>query len=208
MEARRIFWNRKSVILFIVFLLLNIGLFAYGSWKDYTPLSREEVQEIDYSKKYEKIKKQMESLRDVSIFNTQSNLLENEKILRDYGRICFVSGETHQREGIGLWYASSMQNYFSLFFCVWLVFLTFDVEKRGLFPLVYATKGGRGALALRRLLYYFFAAIGISIIFNFVLLLLACAKARNISALWQPIQYVNSLKGCILPVNGIEFFVF
>lgn len=62
----------------------------------------------------------MESLRGVSIFNTQSNLLENEKILRDYGRICFVSGETHQREGIGLWYASSMQNYFSLFFCIWL----------------------------------------------------------------------------------------
>ena len=84
MEARRIFWNRKSVILFIVFLLLNIGLFAYGSWKDYTPLSREEVQEIDYSKQYEKIKKQMESLRDVSIFNSQSNILENEKILRDY----------------------------------------------------------------------------------------------------------------------------
>lgn len=206
MEARRIFWNRKSVILFIVFLLLNIGLFAYGSWKDYTPLSREEIQEVDYSKKYEKIKKQMESLRGVSIFNTQSNLLENEKILRDYGRICFVSGETHQREGIGLWYASSMQNYFSLFFCIWLVFLTFDVEKRGLFPLVYATKRGRGVLALRRLLYYFFAAIGSSVIFNFVLLLLACAKAQNISALWQPIQYVNSLKGCILPVNGIAFF--
>lgn len=116
MEARRIFWNRKSVVLFIVFLLLNIGLFAYGSWKDYTPLSREEIQEVDYSKKYKKIKKQMESLRGVSIFNTQSNLLENEKILRDYGRICFVSGETHQREGIGLWYASSMQNYFSQFF--------------------------------------------------------------------------------------------
>ena len=207
MEARRIFWNKKSVLLLITFLFINMGLFYYSVLQEYVPLASEEVKQINYTKKYDEINRQIEKLKHVPIFQIEDIRLENDKIQKDYGKLSSVCGKTHQSEGISLWFGSSVSNYLTLFFCIWLVFITFDIEKKGLFPLVYATKGGRGVLAAKHLLYYFLAALGGSVLFQGSLLAMACVKAKNVSALFLPIQFVNGLETCILPVNGIEFFL-
>lgn len=207
MEARRIFWNKKSIVLLAVFFFINIGLFYHNSLQDYVKTAEDEIQKIDYSKKYNEIKLQIDKYKDVPIFQTEQIILENEKILRDYGKINSVCGKTHQSEGISLWFGTTIPNYLTLFFCIWLLFITFDIEKKNLFPLVYATKGGRGYLAAKHLLYYFMAALGSSILFHSSLLTMACIKTQNTGALFQPIQFVNGLEKCILPVNGIEFFL-
>lgn len=206
MEARRIFWNRKSVTLFIVFFLVNAGLFFFTFLQDYVPLEADEVIQIDYAEKYDGISRQIEEMKNIPLFQGDDNILEDEKMLRDYGKVRDVRGETARSEGVSLWFADSIQNYLALFFCVWLVFLTFDVEKRGLFPLVYATERGRGVLAAKRLVYYFLASLVSCVVFHLSLLVSACIKVHDISALFQPVQFVNGLEGCILPVDAIEFF--
>lgn len=129
MEIKRILLNRKSIFLFLVLFFVNAGLFYYDVLRDHVPLSDEEIHIVDYSIKNEEIKSQIESFKDIPIFQDTGSSIEEEKTLKDYGKIASVRGEIHRSEGISLWFASSIQNYFILLFIIWLVFLTFDVEK-------------------------------------------------------------------------------
>ncbi len=205
MEAKRILWSKESIVLFLLFFVVNTGLFYHHSVRGYVPLDEDEIQRVDYSRKLDEIRSQIAGWEGVPIFQHTDHAREDEKMMRDYGRLASVSGMTHRSEGICLWFASSMPHYFTLLFCIWLVFVTFETEKRGLFPLVYASGRGRLPLAFKRLRIYLAAALGGSVLYQWPLLVIACLKAGNHSALWQPVQYVSGLENCILPANGMTF---
>ncbi len=205
MEARRILWNKKSMILLLLFFVVNTGLFYDDSIRGYVPRGADEIHKVDFTKKQDEVRERIEGWEHVPIFQHADHAREDEKMLRDYGRLVSVRGTTHRAEGISLWFAASTPHYLTLLFCLWLVFITFETEKSGLFPLVYAAKSGRFPLALRRLRLYLAAALGGSVLFGWPLLAIACLKTGNYSALWQPVQLVAGLENRMLPVNGITF---
>ncbi len=207
MEVARIFLNKKSIILFIVLFCVNAGLFYRDFLLDYEALPEEEIHEIDCGKKYEEIEQRIRKMKGIAIFHGWSDEKKDQKMLEDYAKIRDVRGRTHRVDGVSLWFASSIPNYLVLLSCVWLIFISFDTERRGLFPLVYATSGGRGILAFRHLICWFLAVLGFSTLFHSTLLVMACVRVQDFSALFQPIQLVNGMETCILPVNGLSFFL-
>lgn len=208
MEIKRILLNRKSVLLVILCVIVNLGMFYYSSLRDYVPLNNEEIEKVDYEEKVQDIEKQIEKIKTIPIFQTEDNFVEEEKTLRDYKKIYDVKGYSHESEGISTWFFWSIHKYMILFFGIWLIFLTFETEKRGLFPLVYATPRGRVKLAAYRLFSYFVATVGMSFLLNVSMLFVSCIRTQNVTALFEPIQFVMGLQNCTLPFNGIGFVLF
>ncbi len=116
MEAKRILWSKESIVLFLLFFVVNTGLFYHHSVRGYVPLDEDEIQRVDYSRKLDEIRSQIAGWEGVPIFQHTDHAREDEKMMRDYGRLASVSGMTHRSEGICLWFASSMPHYFTLLF--------------------------------------------------------------------------------------------
>ena len=150
----------------LLFFVVNTGLFYDHSIRGFVPRGADEIHKVDFTKKQDEIRERIEGWEHVPIFQHADHAREDEKMLRDYGRLVSVRGTTHRAEGISLWFAASTPHYLTLLFCLWLVFITFETEKSGLFPLVYAAKSGRFPLALRRLRLYLAAALGVSVLYG------------------------------------------
>lgn len=207
MEAKRVLLNKKSLILLVLLFSVNLGIFYHHSIRTYEPAADDEIQKVDFSEKYERIKGQIREFKGIAIFQDERNGREEEKTLRDYGRIASVRGETSRTEGIHLWFEHSAQNVFAMVFCLWIIFQFFDSERKGLFPLIYAAGRGRLYLALCRLLCCFAAAFGGSVLFHGPLLIVAALHTKNTAAFFEPVQFVRGLETCVLPLNGMEFAV-
>lgn len=205
MENRRIYINKKSIGLFILCIIMNSALFYYNGVREYTPLSRNEIVKIDYEEKVNQIQKQIQQNKSVAIFQEEDEEVFQQKTWEDYKRIENVKGTTNAQEGISLWFSWSLQKYIMLFFCVWIIFMTFDTEKKGLFALVCATPKGRAILMAKRLIGCFGAVLLMSFVLNGLMLLQITIKVQDISAFFQPIQLVTGLESCILPTNGLGF---
>ena len=56
MEARRILWNKKSLILLLLFLAVNTVLFYDDSIRGYVPREADEIHKVDFTKKLDEIR--------------------------------------------------------------------------------------------------------------------------------------------------------
>lgn len=204
MEIRRVILNKKSIVLCVLFFISNIVYFNFSILNNYQPVS--ETNNVNYGVIYEKIQNNIVEYSNIPIFQDDDNLLEGDKILDDYGKIRNVQGEAYE-SGISLWFKSSVQNYMSVILCVLVIFISFETENKGMFPVIYATAGGRGKVALSHLISVFLTAVISSFIFNSSLIIAGCIKTGGVSVLSAPVQLSRGLENVILSVNGIQFFL-
>lgn len=61
MEARRILWNKKTMILLLLFFVVNTVLFYDDSIRGFVPRGADEIHKVDFTKKQDEIRERIES---------------------------------------------------------------------------------------------------------------------------------------------------
>ena len=164
MEFKRIFTNRRVLIIFIILVVGAVGIYMYRNQpKDYEEQGVMAVPQVSYesaqaehvdtySEYLNKIIKQSDSLSGISIFqNTDSYSFKNVQKTREaYEALCGISLTKGNYEGIESIISFSVVEYIIFIFGFVLVWHFFEDEKKGLKGISYAAPKGRIHLTLRR----------------------------------------------------------
>ena len=164
MEFKRIFTNRRVLIIFIILVVGAVGIYMYRNQpKDYEEQGVMAVPQVSYesaqaehvdtySEYLNKIIKQSDSLSGISIFqNTDSYSFKNVQKTREaYEALCGISLTKGNYEGIESIISFSVVEYLIFIFGFVLVWHFFEDEKKGLKGISYAAPKGRIHLTLRR----------------------------------------------------------
>lgn len=172
MECKRIFKNRKVILLYAAFLAITIVTYIYQQVNvisaERVMLENEEVAEEDrllsykeaqaqyaasYQEYLEKILVQNDDLSGISIFQKADSYSSRnlEKTKADYEGLAGLKAEEGNFRALETVVGFEIADYAVFLFGFILVWTFFDDEKKGLWCVNYATPGGRMKLAMERI---------------------------------------------------------
>jgi len=224
MEAKRILMGKRYILSVLLLLIINFALFQYNqaeTWEILGDDLRRELfvqqladkQNEEHKQFYEGIENisdEVDSLLGISIFANEDSVA--------YKNIHKTAGDYRKLEGIELSdtndYAVQVFLEYDMIYVIGLIIILLTVtafqeeRKNGLWNLIYASKGGRMNLCLKRGVLLMIVSLFASTGLVGGTLALSFANYGGADLLLAPVQSVGMLQDVIMTITLAEFILY
>lgn len=172
-------------------------------------LKKEIAHLTGYNEHLSNIQSQAELQSQVSVFNKPGGFSMNNlaKTARDFENILDVEVQFGNNRGIERWLSFELGDYFHLAAVIVVVLSFLEERKRGLWPAIRTTWGGRGRLGLTRLGILFAGSAAATLLYSVMPFLLSMALHGGWEGLTRPLQSVESFGACPLRISILEWLL-
>ena len=129
------------------------------------------------------------------------------KTAEDFEHILGVQVEFGNSRGIEWWLDFKLGDYFHLIVIVLIVMSFLEERRRGLWPVISATRGGRGRLGLTRIGILFAGSVLATALYTALPFAVSMSLHGGWSDLTRPLQSVESFSTCPLRISVLEWLV-
>ena len=208
LEFRRIY-GKKTLMLFFLLMIINIGIFIFGANpnKEIT-LTGELLDEYiaEYPEFLNKTIKQGKARTGIKLFRQGFASEVTSKSVERYEALIGTEPKVGDNRGMVLFFQSHVSELLVLFFMLHIVTSMFDERKKGLVNMVRATSGGRATLFLYRVgILIITALFGTSIMMGSNLI--GVAFTFGTDDLLRPIQSLPEYQKCPYGLSILEFLI-
>ena len=182
----------------------------YRMWASYRDVISTLKDEIKYFAGYadylDNVQSQAEAQSKSNLFGTEGsfsrrNLAKTAKEFDELRSVGGVEVEFGGNRGVERWLSFELGDYFHLIAIVLIVFAFLEERKKGLWPIVRSTHGGRTRLALNRTGILLAASVAATLLFNAVPFVISLGINGGWNDLGRSLQSLESFKTCTLRLS-------
>lgn len=169
-----------------------------------------QISHLDgYSEYLAEIQSRAEIQSQVSIFNQSGSFSSNNlaQTAKDFETILDVEVEFGSSQGIVRWLDFELGDYFHLIAIIAVVLSFLEERRRGLWPAIRTTWGGRGRLGLTRAAILLVGSAAATLLYSVLPFLLSMALHGGWGNLTRSLQSVESFGTCPLRISILEWLV-
>lgn len=169
-----------------------------------------QISHLDgYSEYLAEIQSRAEIQSQVSIFNQSGSFSSNNlaQTAKDFETILDVEVEFGSSQGIERWLDFELGDYFHLIAIIAVVLSFLEERRRGLWPAIRTTWGGRGRLGLTRAAILLVGSAAATLLYSVLPFLLSMALHGGWGNLTRSLQSVESFGTCPLRISILEWLV-
>lgn len=216
-ELKRLL-NRKILLVFMAFIIINVFLYTYqqtrGTGLKELRNSTDQEEQLEYIKHYSddirQIQINAQQLMTFSIFADKDSFTYNNilKTAKDFGRVSDVSLYPVNCKATENFVKYYYTFYFSMLMMVFIIYELSGERDNEMWGIVHAAGGGRQGLALRRFLIIVVSGVAITAglyITTFAASLFLYGGTESLNA---PVQSIPAFSRFSLPMSQIEFVLY
>lgn len=189
----------------------NDGLYRiYTAYYNALDELQKEISHLDgYGEYLAGIQSQAEIRSQVSVFSKPGGFSINNltKTAKDFESILNVEVQFGNGRGIERWLNFKLGDYFHLITIIAIVLSFLEERKRGLWPTIRATWGGRSRMGLTRIAILLAGSAAATLLYSALPFLLSMALHGGWGDLMRSLQSVESFGTCPLRVSILEWLV-
>lgn len=129
------------------------------------------------------------------------------KTAEDFENILDVQVEFGNSQGVEKWLDFKLGDYFHFIAIILIVMAFLEERRRGLWPVIRATRGGRGRLGLTRFGILFIGSMLATILYTVLPFLVSMTLHGGWGDLTRPLQSVSYFGTCPLRINVLEWLL-
>lgn len=213
-EFRRVF-NYKKIIMLVILVLINLGLYAYIN----VPESKRELSERqiyvhqkyieEYHDSVTAVIANADNLKKFSVFSKKSTYTYSNIIrtANDFKRVENVNVSDDNSRAVEAFTGYYYSYYISFFFLIVIIYDLFKYRENGMWQITYSTKEGRDYTALTNIV--IIAVSGLVTVFLMAASTFACSLFLygGASDLKNPVQNMSSFAKFTYPVSKLQYVV-